>query len=74
MERGRTGFRARIILKQDKYRRFDPFDRFADLGTQRDLRDLLEEFDQLRSGTSRRWGWNLRRRTSTSPVSIELGK
>src|SRR5437016_2395319 len=41
--------RARIILQQGKYRRFDPFDRFAGLKTSRPLKDLLEEFDQLRS-------------------------
>ena len=53
--------RARIILKQDKIRRFDPFDRFADLGTKRELRDLLEEFDQLRSeNVATLRGWNLK--------------
>ena len=53
--------RARIILKQGKYRRFDPFDRFAELNTPRPLKDLLEEFDQVRSeniATLR--GWNLK--------------
>ncbi len=53
--------RARIILKQGNYRRFDPFDRFADLGTQRPLRDLLEEFDRLRSeNVATLRGWNLK--------------
>ena len=53
--------RARIILKQDKIRRFDPFDRFADLGTKRDLKVLLEEFDQLRSeNVATLRGWNLK--------------
>src|SRR6476469_10591500 len=42
--------RARIILKQGKYRKFDPFDRFAELKSERPLRDLLDEFDQLRAG------------------------
>jgi uncharacterized damage-inducible protein DinB len=52
--------RARIILKQDKIRRFDPFDRFFDLGTTRELRVLLEEFDQLRSeNVATLRGWNL---------------
>src|SRR5213592_4595550 len=41
--------RARIILKQGKYRRFDPFDRVAGLTTPRPLKDLLEEFDKLRA-------------------------
>ncbi len=41
--------RARIILQQGKYRRFDPFDRFAGLDTQRPLTDLLDEFDKLRA-------------------------
>jgi hypothetical protein len=53
--------RARIILKQGKYRRFDPFDRFFDLGTQRPLNDLLEEFDKLRSeNVATLRGWNLK--------------
>src|SRR5438270_13569270 len=34
--------RARIILKQGKYRRFDPFDRLADSNTQRPRKHLLE--------------------------------
>ncbi|HEX9084176.1 MAG TPA: DinB family protein, partial [Gemmatimonadaceae bacterium] len=42
--------RARIILKQESYRRFDPFDRFAELKSERPLGDLLAEFDELRSG------------------------
>src|ERR1700682_624967 len=53
--------RARIILKQENYRRFDPFDRFAELKTERPLKDLLEEFDQLRSGNvATLRGWNLK--------------
>jgi len=53
--------RARIILKQESYRRFDPFDRFAELKSQRPLKDLLEEFDQLRSGNvATLRGWNLK--------------
>jgi len=53
--------RARIILKQGNYRRFDPFDRFADLKTPRALGELLEEFGRLRAenvATVR--GWNLK--------------
>jgi len=53
--------RARIILKQESYRRFDPFDRFAELKSQRPLKDLLEEFDRLRSGNvATLRGWNLK--------------
>jgi DinB superfamily len=53
--------RARIILKQESYRRFDPFDRFAELKSERPLKDLLEEFDQLRSGNvATLRGWNLK--------------
>ena len=53
--------RARIIIKQGSYRRFDPFDRFADLNPDRHLRDLLKEFDQLRSGNvATLRGWNLK--------------
>lgn len=53
--------RARIIIKQGNYRRFDPFDRFAELETERPLRDLLKEFDQLRSGSiATLRGWNLK--------------
>ena len=40
--------RARIILRQEKYRRFDRFDRFADIKTPRPLRELLSEFEALR--------------------------
>ena len=53
--------RARIILKQESYRRFDPFDRFAELKSERPLKDLLEEFDHLRSGNvATLRGWNLK--------------
>ena len=53
--------RARIILKQESYRRFDPFNRFAELKSERPLEDLLEEFDQLRSGNvATLRGWNLK--------------
>ena len=53
--------RARIILKQGTYRRFDPFDRFAELKSERPLKDLLEEFDRLRSGNvATLRGWNLK--------------
>src|SRR5438105_14507771 len=37
--------RARIILQQGKYRRFDPFARFAELETPRPLREPLDEVD-----------------------------
>ena len=52
--------RARIILRQEKVRRFDPFDRFADINTPRPLGELLKEFDRVRAdniATLR--GWNL---------------
>jgi len=52
--------RARIILKQEKYRRFDPFDRFFDLKTPRPLRELLSEFETLRAqNVATLRGWNL---------------
>jgi len=53
--------RARIILKQESYRRFDPFDRFAELKTDRLVRDRLEEFAELRAGNvATLRGWNLK--------------
>ncbi len=53
--------RARIILKQEKYRRFDPFDRFFDLKTPRPLADLLSEFETLRApNVATLRGWNLK--------------
>lgn len=53
--------RARIIIQQGRYRRFDPFDRFAELKSDRPLSDLLDEFDELRSGNvATLRGWNLR--------------
>jgi hypothetical protein len=53
--------RARIILRQESYRRFDPFDRFAELESDRPLRDRLEEFEQLRAGNvATLRGWNLK--------------
>ena len=53
--------RARIILKQESYRRFDPFDRFAELKSDRPLRDRLDEFEQLRAGNvATLRGWNLK--------------
>ena len=55
--------RARIIIKQGSYRRFEPFDRFAELTPDRPLRDLLKDFDQLRSGNvATLRGWNLKER------------
>jgi len=53
--------RARIILKQEKYRRFDPFDRFFDLKTPRPLPDMLSEFETSRAqNVATLRGWNLR--------------
>jgi uncharacterized damage-inducible protein DinB len=53
--------RARIIIKQGNYRKFDPFDRFAELKSGRPLGDLLDEFDQLRAGNvATLRGWNLK--------------
>jgi len=55
--------RARIILKQESYRRFEPFDRFADLQSDRALRDRLREFKTLRAGSiATLRGWNLKER------------
>lgn len=53
--------RARIILAQGPHRRFQPFDRFAELKPDRPLNDLLKELDQVRAdnlATLR--GWNLK--------------
>lgn len=53
--------RARIILAQGPHRRFQPFDRFAELQNDRPLDDLLEELDQLRAGNlATLRGWNLK--------------
>lgn len=53
--------RARIIIKQERYRRFDPFDRFAELKSDRPLKDLLSEFEELRgSSVATLRGWNLK--------------
>ena len=53
--------RARIIIKQERYRRFDPFDRFAELKSDRPLRDLLAEFEDLRGrNVATLHGWNLK--------------
>jgi len=53
--------RARIILRQEKVRRFDPFDRFADINNTRPLGELLKEFDRLRAdNVATLRGWNLR--------------
>ena len=55
--------RARIILKQESYRRFNPFDRFAELDSDRPLRDRLEEFELLRAeNVATLRGWNLKER------------
>lgn len=53
--------RARIILAQGPHRRFQPFDRFAELKSDRPLNDLLKELDQLRAGNlATLRGWNLK--------------
>lgn len=53
--------RARIILKQESYRRFEPFDRFAELQSDRNLRERLKEFETLRAGNvATLRGWNLK--------------
>lgn len=53
--------RARIILKQESYRRFEPFDRLAELDSDRPLHDRLEEFEHLRAGNvATLRGWNLK--------------
>ena len=53
--------RARIIIQQGRYRRFDPFNRFAELKSDRPLTELLREFDQLRAGNvATLRGWNLK--------------
>jgi hypothetical protein len=53
--------RARIILKQESYRRFEPFDRFAELKSDRSLRDRLRELEKLRAGNvATLRGWNLK--------------
>ena len=45
----------------ERYRRFEPFDRFAELESDRPLRDRLEEFEQLRVGNvATLRGWNLK--------------
>jgi hypothetical protein len=52
--------RARIILAQGRNRRFQPFDRFAELKSDRPLNDLLKEFDHLRAGSiATLHGWKL---------------
>ena len=54
--------RARIILAQETNRRFEPYDRFAQIRESegKNLAQLLDEFAQLRAGnlTTLR-GWNL---------------
>jgi hypothetical protein len=53
--------RARIILKQESYRRFEPFDRFAELKSDRPVRERLQEFANLRAGSiATLRGWNLK--------------
>jgi len=53
--------RGRIILKQESYRWFEAFDRFAELKSDRPLLDRLEEFTELRAGNvATLRGWNLK--------------
>jgi hypothetical protein len=53
--------RARIILKQESYRRFEPFDRLAELKSERPVRERLQEFADLRAGSiATLRGWNLK--------------
>lgn len=57
--------RARIILEQGERRRFEPYDRFAQVreSAGKSLAELLDEFEQLRAGnlvTLR--GWHLTER------------
>jgi DinB superfamily len=53
--------RARIILKQASYRKFEPFDRFAELKSDRPVRERLAEFADLRAGSiATLRGWNLK--------------
>lgn len=53
--------RARIILKQSASRRFDPFDRVGGFASRKPLRDLLDEFDNLRAdNVATLRGWNLK--------------
>jgi len=59
--------RARIILAQGPHRRFQPFDRFAELKSGRPLNDLIEELEELRAGNlATLRGWNLK------PKDLEL--
>ena len=53
--------RARIIIKQGAARRFDPFDRVAGFDSKKSMRDLLEQFDNLRAANvATLRGWNLK--------------
>jgi uncharacterized damage-inducible protein DinB len=67
--------RARIILKQESYRRFEPFDRFAELKSDRTLRERLKEFETLRAGNvAALRGWNLKEKDlSLTGEHPELG-
>jgi len=60
-----VGLRQRELADVDAERqldrRFDPFDRFAELKSDRPLTELLREFDQLRAGNvATLRGWNLK--------------
>ncbi|HJQ10357.1 MAG TPA: DinB family protein [Gemmatimonadaceae bacterium] len=53
--------RARIIIKQGAYRRFDPFNRVGGFDRKDAVRELLEEFDKLRAeSVATLRGWNLK--------------
>lgn len=53
--------RARIIFEQGSNRKFEPFNRFAELKSDKPLSDLLKEFGQLRaSNVATLRGWNLK--------------
>ena len=53
--------RARIILKQGAYRRFDPFNRVGGFDSTQPVRELLEEFDKVRAeNVATLRGWNLK--------------
>jgi hypothetical protein len=54
--------RARIILAQGEHRKFEPYDRFAQVreSAGKNLAQLLDEFEQLRAqNLSTLRGWNL---------------
>jgi len=55
--------RARIILKQGAYRRFDPFNRVGGFESKQSMRELLEEFDKVRAeNVATLRGWDLKKK------------